>query len=341
MRDRLLRLPKAELHVHLDGSVRPDTMLELARARGVGLPAATPNELASYMVVSEADTLEAYLARFGVTLSVMQDVEAIERIAYELAVDHVEENVRYLEARFCPVLSTERGLTAERAVDAALAGLRRAEVDHDIRTGLIVCTIRTFEPARSLELAELAVAYLDRGVVGFDLAGAESGYPVRDHAAAFDRAAAGGVPITIHAGEAFGPDSIRQAIELGHARRIGHGTRLHEDRALLELVRRARIPLEVCLTSNVQTGVVDSVSFHPARRYHLAGVQISLATDNRLMSGVTLTKEYVKAHEALDFTWPELVAVARAGLEHAFAPRDLHHELLRSFDEEVAALDAG
>lgn len=341
MRDRLLRLPKAELHVHLDGSLRPDTMLELARTRGVELPAATSEALASYMAVSEADTLEAYLARFAVTLAVMQDAEAIERIAYELAVDHAEENVRYVEVRFCPLLNTERRLTAVEAVDAALAGLRRAEADHDVRTGLIVCTLRTFAPVLSLELAELAVASLDRGVVGFDLAGAESGYPVRDHAAAFDRAAAGGVPITIHAGEAFGPDSIRQAVELGHARRIGHGTRLHENRQLLELVRRSATPLEVCLTSNVQTGVVASLSAHPARRYHLAGIPISLATDNRLISGVTLTQEYVHAHAALGFTWPELVDVARAGFEHAFAPREVRDELLRRFDEEVAALDAG
>lgn len=315
-------------------------MLELARARDIDMPAATPDALAAHMLVSEGHTLEAYLERFDVTLSVMQDAEAIQRIAYELAADHASENVRWLEARFCPLLNTERGLAPDRVVEAALEGLRRAESDFDIGTGLIVCALRTFEPARSLELAELAIAYLDRGVVGFDLAGAEADHPVRDHAAAFERAAAGGVPITIHAGEAYGPDSIRQALELGHARRIGHGTRLQEDPWLLEVVRRRNIPLEVCLTSNVQTGVVDSLAAHPARHYHLAGVPMCLSTDNRLMSGVTLSDEYRNAQRALGFTWSELVTVARAGFEHAFAPPAIREELLRGFDEAVSALDA-
>jgi len=211
------------------------------------------------MTVADATTLEEYLERFAVTLSVLQDADALERVAYELVVDHARENVGYVEIRFCPLLNAEQGLTSDEVVEAALAGVRRAESEAAIRSRIIVCALRTLEPALSLEMAELALAYLGRGVCGFDLAGAEAGYPVEDHAAAFQRAAGGGLPITIHAGEAFGPDSIRQALEVGRARRIGHGTRLHEDRDLLEIVRRRRIPLEVCLTSNVElcSEVVD------------------------------------------------------------------------------------
>lgn len=302
----------------------------------MALPTDDAGELASYMVVDDGRSLVEYLERFEITLSVMQDGEAVERIAYELALDHAAENVRWLEVRFCPLLSTEGDLCTEEVVEACLRGLRRAEAEEDIGTALIVCTLRTFEPRRSLELAELALAYRDDGVCGFDIAGAEEGHPVRDHREAFDRVAEAGLPVTVHAGEAFGTESIRQALELGHAARIGHGTRLHEDPALLDEVRRRGIPLEVCLTSNVQTGVVDALEAHPARRYHLAGVPVTLSTDNRLMSGVTLTDEYRHARDALGFGWSELVTVARAGFVHAFAPEDVRRDLIRRFDEDVS-----
>lgn len=339
MRDRLLRLPKAELHVHLDGSLRPATLLELARERGVELPASDAEALGDYMTVTDAASLEEYLERFDVTLSVMQDAEALERIAYELAMDHAAEGVRYVEVRFCPLLNTEGGLGPDEVVDAALAGARRAEADADVRTGIIVCALRTLDPATSVELAELAVAYRNRGVCGFDIAGAESGYPVRDHAEAFRLAAESGVPITIHAGEGYGPESIREALEIGYARRIGHGTRLEEDPELLEEVRAHRIPLEVCLTSNVQTGVVPSIRRHPARRYLLAGIPLTLCTDNRLMSGVTLTDELRNAETELGLTWVELLGVVRAGFEHAFLPSEAKLEMLQHFDGVIAGLD--
>lgn len=338
MSDRLHRLPKAELHVHLDGSLRPATLFELAHEQDVPLAADTVEALADYMVVSDATSLEEYLERFGVTLSVLQSAEALERVAYELALDHAAENVRYVEVRFCPILNTGGGLGADEVLDAALAGLRRAEAEVDVKANVIVCALRTLDPMRSVELAELAAGYLDRGVCGFDIAGAESGFPVRDHAEAFERAARSGVPITIHAGEGYGPESIRQALELGHARRIGHGTRLHEDRELFEELRRRRIPLEVCLTSNVQTGVVDSISAHPARRYLLAGVPLTLSTDNRLMSGVTLTDELRNAEVELGLGWAELCRVARAGFEHAFADTAVKVGLLEDFDAAVGEL---
>lgn len=336
--ERLLRLPKAELHVHLDGSLRPDTMLELARTRDISLPVSTPAELAAHMAVPGRTSLELYLERFDLTLAVLQDREALERVAFELVVDHASENVRYVEVRFCPQLNTKGGLSTADVLDAALDGLRRAEGGHDIQAGLIVCALRSHDGGSSREMAELAVAYRSKGVVGFDLAGAEAGNPVRDHADAFRYASEADLPITIHAGEGFGPASIREAVELGHADRIGHGTRLHEDPELLGIVRDRGIPLEVCVTSNVQTGAATSPDRHPLRDYFDDGINVCLSTDNRLVSGVTLVDEYGHARDALGFTWPELVTLARAGFEHAFVDEESRRSLLRRFDVEASAL---
>jgi adenosine deaminase len=336
--ERLLALPKAELHVHLDGSLRPETMLELARERDVTLPADEVRSLADHMLVKDATRLEDYLERFHLTLAVMQDAEAIERIAYELAEDHALERVRYMEVRFAPVLNTEGGLTAHEVLDAALMGLARAEADFDIQTAVIVCALRSLPPTSSLEMAELAVAYADRGVCAFDVAGAEAGNPVRDHLEALRTAETAGLPITIHAGEGFGAVSIRQAVELGRAGRIGHGTRLLEDRALLASVRDAGIPLEVCLTSNVQTRVAASYAEHPLRQFVDEGLRVCLCTDNRLMSGVTLSEEYEHARDSLGCSWDELVVIARTGFEAAYAPTAVKSRLLSRFDAEMTYL---
>jgi adenosine deaminase len=335
---RLRALPKPELHVHLDGSLRASTMAELGRERGVPLPSYDAPTLAGHMLVSDAHSLEEYLERFVLTLSVMQDAAALERIAYELVEDHARENVRYVEVRFCPALNTSGGLGPDEVMDHVLAGLRRAEGAHDIRTRVIVCALRTLDPTVSVEMAEVAVAYRDRGVAAFDLAGAEAGNPAREHLAAFRTAEAGGLPITVHAGEGFGAPSIKQAVRDAHASRIGHGTRLWEDLKLESEVRRRRIPLEVCLTSNVQTGVAASYDLHPVRRYFDQGIPVSLCTDNRLMSGVSLTSEYERARDHLGFTWDELKAVARSGFEAACLPADEKRALLDGFDAETARL---
>jgi len=336
--DRLFRLPKAELHVHLDGSLRPETMLDLAAERDVTLPATDPQALWDYMVVSDARNLEDYLDRFRLTLALMQDEDAIERIAYELAEDHAKENVRYVEARFCPALNTDGGLEADAVLDASLRGLARAEVDHGIRTNVIVCGLRSLDPAVSIAMAELAAAYSDKGVCAFDLAGGEAGNPVRDHLEAFGIAEAAGLGITIHAGEGFGPESIRQALDDGHAHRIGHGTRLYEDPELMATVRDRAIPLEVCVTSNVQTRVAPSFGEHPVRQYLDEGLTLTLCTDNRLMSGVTLTEEYKSAQTHLGFDWDAAVRVARMGMESAFLAPETKAELLSDFDRVVSEL---
>src|SRR5437868_6124761 len=234
-KELLRRWPKAELHVHLDGSLRPQTMLELARAQGVRLPADTPDGLAQALSVKHAKSLEEYLTKYEITLSVMQTRAALERIAYEFVLDAAADGVRYVEVRYSPLLHRP-ALTLAQAIEAPLAGIKRAEAETGTKVGLIVCAIRTRSPRESLELARGAAEYRGAGVVAFDLAGAERGFAARDHARAVAYAAQYGMACTCHAGEGDGPDSIHQALHDCGARRIGHGTRLGEDAALLEHV---------------------------------------------------------------------------------------------------------
>jgi adenosine deaminase len=338
-RERLLALPKAELHVHLDGSLRPETMLELATELDVVLPADDPVSLATAMRADSSENLEAYLEKFAVTLPLMQRPEALERIAYELGEDSAEENIRYLEVRFSPVLHTDGGMSLEQAVEAPLRGLAAAENDFGIQTGLIICGMRHLDSESSLALAKLGVAFKDQGVVAFDLAGGEAGNPAKGHSPACKLAADNNLAITIHAGEGFGPESIAQAIHHCHARRIGHGTRLLEDPGLEAFVNDFRIPLEVCLTSNIQTGVAPTYDRHPFKRYFHAGLVVTLNTDNRLLSGTTLTEEYWLAHKHLGLGWEELKEVAFLGFQSAFLPYAAKVNLLEAVEEEIREME--
>jgi adenosine deaminase len=337
-RDLLRRLPKAELHCHLDGSVRPETLLELAGEYGVEMPRPTAQALREFMVVRDARNLEDYLARFDVTLSVMQHAAALERIAYELAEDAHAEGVLYIEVRFSPVLNIRAGLEMHEVVEAVARGLSRAERELGIVGRIIVCALRHLDPGVSLELARLAVAYEPNGVTGFDLAGGEQGHPASLHAGAFEYARSHDLPCTCHAGEGDGAGSIREAIHACGAHRVGHGTRLFEDRALLEFVNDRRIPVEICITSNVQTKAAASYGAHPVRQYFDAGLNVVLNTDNRLMSGTTLTDEYHHAACALRFTLPELTRIALNGFESAFLPLREREALLSRARGRLASL---
>ncbi len=340
-RELLERLPKTELHVHLDGSLRPETLIELGELSGKDLPSTGPAELAEHMLAEDTRNLEEYLAKFETTLSVLQHADALERVAFELAEDNARENVRYLEVRYSPILHTREGLPLTEAVKAPLRGLKRAEEQYGIRTGLIICGIRDMEAHTSRDLADLTVAFKGQGVVAFDLAGAEYNYPAKKHRDAFFTVINRNMATTIHAGEAYGPESIHQALHYCRANRIGHGTRLYEDPDLMQFVIDFRVPLEICLTSNVQTGAVASYAEHPVRRYFDAGVVVTLNTDNRLMSGTTVTDEYWKAHEHLGFTWEELRQVARMGFESAFLHRGEKQELITGVEEEIAGIEGG
>jgi adenosine deaminase len=327
-RDRLKQLPKTDLHVHLDGSLRPSTLIDLALEYDRMLPAHDEQTLADYMRVDDARDLVDYLKRFDTTLAVMQWAPALERIAYELVIDAAAENVRYVETRFSPVLNTREGLTMHGVVEAALLGLRRAERETGVRANVIICALRHMNPDTSLSLARVAADFKGRGVVAFDLAGPERGFPPSAHRDAFRFAARANLGITVHAGEAFGPASIREAIHECRANRIGHGTRLFEDPDLMAYVRDFRVPVEICLTSNVQTRVAETFDAHPVRRFFDAGVVTTLNTDNRLMSGTTVTDEFLRAHEHLGFSFDELARIALMGFESAFLPWSEKQQLL-------------
>lgn len=337
-RSLLERLPKAELHCHLDGSLRPATMLELARDQRVAMPCDDAEALAEHMLVRDARNLEDYLERFATTLSVMQTSESLERVAYELAEDAAREGVRYLEVRYAPILNVQGGLSLGEAVEAPLRGLKRAERDHDITARIIVCALRHLPPDTSMRLAQLAVEHQSGGVVGFDLAGGEAGHPAATHADAFAHARAHGLACTCHAGEGDGAGSVWQAVHQCGATRIGHATRLFEDPVLTDEVNASRITLEICLTSNVQTHAAQSYETHPFRRYFDQGLHVALSTDNRLMSGVGLVDEYQHAAQSLDFTFDELAKVALNGFEGAFLPEEQRARLILRAQSEIEAL---
>ncbi len=340
-RTLLEHLPKAELHCHLDGSVRPATLLELGREYHVPMPRDDADALREFMIVKDARTLEDYLRRFEITLSVMQRADALERIAFELAEDAACEGVRYLETRFAPVLNIRQGLSLGETIEAAQRGLERAEREFGIVGRLIVCGLRTLDPTVSVELARLAVAYKDRGVVAFDLAGGELGHPASLHAEAFAYAHANGLPCTCHAGEGDGPDSIRQALHICGAQRIGHATRLGEDESLAREALDRHIPLEICLTSNVQTHAARSYDAHPARQYIDRGLTVVLNTDNRLMSGVNLVDEYEHAVRQLHCTFDEVARIALAGFQSAFVSGETKRRLLADATEQIERLRSG
>ena len=333
--EQLRKLPKAELHVHLDGCLRPATMIDLARAAKVDLPARDPDSLRRWMLVDDARDLEDYLRRFEVTIALLQTPEAIERVAYEMVEDAQADGLRYLEVRYCPTLSSRQGLTVEAAVQAEWRGLQRGTRDFGVKTGIINCALRQHDPAESLDLARRSVALRDHGVVGFDIAGGEAGRPAAQHAEAFRIAKAGLLGITVHAGEAAGPESVAQALFDCGADRIGHGTRLGEDPALEAYVRDRRIPIEINLTSNVQTRAVPSASAHPLRGYLARGLAVSLNSDSWLMSGTTCSHEYWLAQTELGATTQDLHKMMMNSFVGAFLPWPEKQELVKSVLPEL------
>lgn len=334
----LARLPKAELHVHLDGSLRPSTMLDLARDARVELPARDPEALGRLMLADNVASLQDYLHRFDLTVALLQTPEAIERVAYELVEDVAADGVRYMEVRYCPWLSRHRGLSLEEAVTAELRGLARGQQDFGVIARAINCSLRHYDPSVSVDIAHCSVLLRDQGVVAFDLAGGEAERPPTVHQAAFDVAAAGCLRITVHAGEAAGAESIAQAVHYCHADRIGHGTRLYEDPRLRDYFRDRQTPIEVSITSNVQTRVVQRAAEHPVRGYFDAGLNVSLSTDNRLISGVTLTSEYWLAHTELGFTRGEIDQMILNGFAAAFLPLPERRALLDAARSELEQL---
>jgi adenosine deaminase len=343
--DEIIAAPKVLLHDHLDGGLRPETIVELASEFGYrGLPTTDAEELGRYFVseVPRRD-LVRYLESFTHTVGVMQHKEAIERVAFECVEDLAADGVVYAEVRLAPELHTEAGLELNEVVEAVLAGFNggteaAAIAGRPIVVRALLSAMRT--AARSLEIAELAVRYRDVGVAGFDVAGAEAGYPPTRHLDAFQYVQHENFHATLHAGEAFGLPSIWEALQYCNAERLGHGVRIVDDiipdadgtirlGRLASYVRDRRVPLELCPTSNVHTGVVSSIAEHPIGLLFKLRFRVTVNTDNRLMSGVTLSSELAKLATAFDWDWADLSWLTINAMKSAFYP----------FDERLALID--
>jgi adenosine deaminase len=335
-RERLRRLPKVDLHLHLDGAARPETLMDLMRACGARLPTEDPAEFRPYVQVPRGcRSLADFLKAFEFFYPFLKSPEAVERLAYELCEDCARENVLWFEARFAPALQARQGFSQEHVLKAALKGLERGNKAFGVSGTAILCLYRSITEEENGETLRLAESYLGRGAAGIDLAGDEARYPVGLYAKFFRRAAERGVPITCHAGEAAGPKSIQDALDLG-ARRIGHGVRLQEDDALLARVRGEGIPLEVCITSNVQTQAVKGFAAHPARRYLEQGLRVTLNTDDPGVSGIQMTHEHEVAMQELGFTWEDLGRAVLNGAESLFRPEAERKQVVQRCREGLA-----
>jgi adenosine deaminase len=331
-RERIARAPKALLHDHLDGGLRPATVIDLARRVGYrNLPTHDAGELAAWFVESASSgSLERYLETFAHTVAVMQTREALVRVAAECAEDLAADNVVYAEVRFAPELHVDEGLSLDEIVEAVLEGCRLGSAGRGIRVGVLLTALR--HAARSFEIAELAIRYRDAGVVGFDIAGAEAGYPPTRHLDAFQYMQRENGHFTIHAGEGFGLPSIWEALQWCGADRLGHGVRIVDDITVVDgapvlgrlaaYVRDNRVPLEMCPSSNVQTGAATSVADHPIGLLRKLYFRVTVNTDNRLMSGTSMGTEFEKLVDAFGYGLDDLQWFTINALKSAFIPFD-------------------
>ncbi|MFI7698292.1 adenosine deaminase [Nonomuraea sp. NPDC049480] len=338
--DEIRRAPKVLLHDHLDGGLRAETIVELARETGYGrLPTTDADNLRQWFEeASDSGSLVRYLETFDHTVGVMQTRESLVRVAAECAEDLAADGVVYAEVRFAPEQHTTTGLSLDQVVEAVLDGFKQGSEGRGIRVGTLLTAMR--HQARSMEIAELAVRYRDVGVVGFDIAGAEAGYPPTRHLDAFEYLQRENAHFTIHAGEAFGLPSIWQAIQWCGADRLGHGVRIIDDIAVADdgpaklgrlaaYVRDKRIPLEMCPTSNLQTGAAASIAEHPIGLLRRLYFRVTVNTDNRLMSRTSLSLEFAKLVEAFGYGWDDLQWFTVNAMKSAFIP----------FDERLALIN--
>jgi adenosine deaminase len=339
--EQIRRVPKVLLHDHLDGGLRPATIVELAESSGYdGLPTTDPAELGGLISAAAAErgNLEIYLETFKHTVAVMQTREALVRVAAECAEDLAADGVAYAEVRFAPELHVTNGMNLDDVVEAVLEGFAVGSQSRAIRVYALLTAMRT--AARSLEIAELAVKYRDQGVVGFDIAGAEAGNRPSRHLDAFQYVERENFHITIHAGEGFGLPSIWEAVQWCGAERLGHGVRIIDDIVtesdgaarlgrLASYIRDRRIPLEMCPTSNVHTGAARSLKEHPIGLLRALSFRVTVNTDNRLMSGVSLSSEFAALREAFGYGWSDIQWLTINAMKSAFAP----------FDERLALIN--
>ncbi|HOW27978.1 MAG TPA: adenosine deaminase [Elusimicrobiota bacterium] len=334
----LKKLPKVDLHLHLDGAARPKTLMELAKKAGARLPTQDPEEFKVYVQVSRnCRSLTDFLKAFEFFYPYLKSAEAVERLAYELCEDCAAHNVRVFEARFAPALQATDKFSMEDVVRAAIRGIERGQKDFSVKAGFHLCCYRSLSETENDETVRLAEKYLGKGVVGIDLAGDESRYPVTMYAAFFKKAVQKKIPITCHAGEAAGPESIKNALALG-ASRIGHGIRVIDDPELLKRVEDEHIPFEVCITSNVHTQTVKGFSVHPAKKMLDEGVDVTLNTDDPGVSGIDLTHEFVTAVDTLGFTAADCRDVIINGVRALFLPESEKKKIEQDYTKQLQNL---
>lgn len=324
-------IPKAELHLHLDGSVRPATVLALAKQEGVPLPTEDPEKIGVFLRATDrTSSLVEYITFFELPIAVMQTIPALERVTYELCEDLAKDNVRYAEIRYGPWLHVQRGLSLTDVIRAVLSGWNKGRNDFGLEGGIIATALRDMPPAQNLSLAQVAGRFVAEGVVGFDLAGDEAGHPPILHEDAFRVARSLGLNITIHAGEAAGPESIRQAIAMG-AVRLGHGVRAEQDPEVIDLIKENGVQLDTAPTSNWHTKAVRRLEDHPLKRYYEQGIKATISTDSRTVSDTTMTHEFEVAAEVIGCSPEEIWAMNLQALDGGFGDARIRQRLRQEF----------
>ncbi|MFC5531354.1 adenosine deaminase [Cohnella yongneupensis] len=341
----LSEMPKVDLHVHLDGSIVPETLIALARFQGMPLPTFDPVSLLPYMQVGEncCENLADYLTKFDFVLPFLQTGDALAYVATESVRQAAECGTKYIEIRFAPQLHRHKGLSVEDAIRHVVRGLKFGEHQYGVKARAIAICMRHHGAEANLEVIDVAARYWGHGLVAVDLAGNEAAYPAALFRDVFAKAREIGIPITIHAGEAAGPDNIEEAVLQLGARRIGHGVRVREDDRVFELVRDRRIPLELCPTSNIQTRAVSGWDDYPIRDYYDRGLLLTVNTDNPGVSGTNITQEYRALVERFGFTPREIAGLIMNGVEASFLEPDLKDALRRemrgSLDRLLSVLE--
>lgn len=336
MREILKNIPKIELHCHLDGSVRPETMYELLIQQGENLETNDINKFEKLVSIrEECDSLIQYLKKFSYPLKVMQKQENIERITYELLEDLSKQNVKYVEIRFAPFLHMNDGLTFDEVVEGVLKGMNRAKKGFNILSNAILICMRHESCDNSLKVVEYGEKYLGKGVVAVDLAGNEQDFPPEIHKDAFDLAYNMGYNITIHAGETGIVENIPKSIELLHAKRIGHGIAAIKDSKVMELLKEKNIFLEMCPTSNLQTKAVDSIENYPVKKYLEMGIGVTINTDNTTVSNTSLHKEYELLINEMKLSINDILTIIDNSIEAAFISKEEKEDLRKTIQEEL------
>ncbi|MFA9557024.1 adenosine deaminase [Evansella sp. AB-rgal1] len=331
----LERLPKVDLHVHLDGSIKPETVLDLSIEEDVSLPSNNITDLRNLLGIhGSCISLREYLSKFELVSKLLHSERALERVAFEIVEQASAQNCKYIEVRFAPQQHREKGLRIDEVLQAVIRGLKRGNETFDVKARVIACCMRHHSIKQNMEVIEVASHFLHKGLVAVDLAGDEAEYPAYLHLEVFQYANKKGIPVTIHAGEAGGPENIYDAVTKLCANRIGHGVRLRENQKIYDFIRDQKIPLEMCPISNIQTKASKSWSDYPLKEYYEKGINITINTDNLTVSNTNLVKEYKIIMEKYKFTLKDISNFILNGLQASFLPEGEKKMLTDKYREE-------